>query len=214
MKNYHIPPRQLLIITIIIVSSGEKGGGGGGSSVLTILTSETISILAMSMFIPTATGGPATQQDGPQCDLWELNSFFPHLPGLITRRNGVSLPLIKPQIPNTPRPPPKPGSHLLHAKAISSRYVHPSPSPAAVGTFYVTCTHVWIMGAVDPPAGATHTHQITAWTTSTWCRDGGWLNILTPSSQYMRCAKWERAIAAELPVIYIRLLGLGYVALA
>lgn len=31
----------------------------------------------MSMFMPTATGGPANRQDGPQCDLLELNSFLP-----------------------------------------------------------------------------------------------------------------------------------------
>lgn len=33
----------------------------------------------MSMFMPTATGGPANQQDGPQCDRYELNSFLPEL---------------------------------------------------------------------------------------------------------------------------------------
>lgn len=33
----------------------------------------------MSMFMPTATGGPANRQDGLQCDREELNSFLPEL---------------------------------------------------------------------------------------------------------------------------------------
>lgn len=33
---------------------------GGEDALLTILTSDTMSMLAMSMFIPTPTGGPGT----------------------------------------------------------------------------------------------------------------------------------------------------------
>lgn len=46
--------------------------------ILTILTSETISMLAISMFIPTATGGPANQ-DGQPCDFSELSHSYEEL---------------------------------------------------------------------------------------------------------------------------------------
>ena len=46
--------------------------------ILTILTSETISMLAISMFIPTATGGPANQ-DGQPCDFSELIHSYEEL---------------------------------------------------------------------------------------------------------------------------------------
>lgn len=44
-----------------MVTHSQRRGDNG---LLTILTSDTMSMLAMSIFIPTPTGGPGTEQNG------------------------------------------------------------------------------------------------------------------------------------------------------
>lgn len=101
----------------------------------------------MSMFMPTATGGPANQQDGPQCDLQELNSFLPELAGLSvqTKRRlnkSISQEEGKKWSPRLPPPrPPKSGLPPIRGNAPLRRF-HPARPPPSVTVFYVTRTHV------------------------------------------------------------------------
>lgn len=109
----------------------------------------------MSMFMPTATGGPANQQDGPQCDLHELNSFLPELAGPRRRQNETFQQNQKVRRKATSVPhafPPPPSQTRAKAGArraagnVRSHRIHPVRPPPAVAVLYVTRTHVLAAG--------------------------------------------------------------------
>lgn len=109
----------------------------------------------MSMFMPTATGGPANQQDGPQCDLHELNSFLPELAGLRRRRNETfqqnqEVRRKAKSVPHAFPPPPSQTQAKAGARRsagnVRSHRIHPVRPPPAVAVLYVTRTHVLAAG--------------------------------------------------------------------
>lgn len=113
------------------------------------------------MFMPTATGGPANQQDGPQCDLQELNSFLPELAGLSvqTKRRlnkSISQEEGKKWSPRLPPPPPAPAQKRAPTDPRERAFAPVSPrAPPALCSGVLCNAHTRAGSAALRAAGQT-----------------------------------------------------------